>query len=305
MELVESGPVFAKYHRRGHVLGLPGLWQETVFYHALKRIDVSYRMVRDATPGLEVYVAFPLAVADPRFRFEGPGSVIEPLVDQLPGSCTDYYGVGHWADVHNDRFGAVFSPHDAPMVELGGLFPGAVSQAHHGWTYPGYGHPFLKVGELKLSHVYSLVSYSNFTTNFLNVQANEFRVCYSLGTHEGDWRKARAWRFGRGALQPPLATFVKGPQRGWLGATGSFYRLDQPNVILLTVKPAEDGRGHIARMFETEGRRTEVGFSTSAFDFRKARQTNPVEEDGRPLPVADGAVRVTIEPYGMATIRLQ
>jgi len=53
------------------------------------------------------------------------------------------------------------------------------------------------------------------------------------------------------------------------------------------------------------GHWTEVGFSTAAFDFRKARQTSPVEEDGRPLPVAGGAVRVTLEPYGMATIRLQ
>ena len=32
------------------------------------------------------------------------------------------------------------------LLEFGGLYPGYVSEAHHGVTYPGYGHPFLKPG---------------------------------------------------------------------------------------------------------------------------------------------------------------
>ena len=73
-------------------------WSSTT---SIKRIDLFNRVLKDSTPLLEVYFAFPFKVEEPKFRFEGSNSVIEPFKDQFPGSNTNYYAVQHWANVSN------------------------------------------------------------------------------------------------------------------------------------------------------------------------------------------------------------
>ena len=53
----------------GSAAGCPRLVQEITLYHTLKRVDVSLRLLRDATPHLELYCAFPFQVEPPRFRY--------------------------------------------------------------------------------------------------------------------------------------------------------------------------------------------------------------------------------------------
>ena len=129
---------------KGSVAGCPSWTRDVTLYHTLKRIDVSLRILRDSTPNVELYLAFPFRVPEPRFRYEASGTVIEPLRDQMPGTVTDYYAIQHWVEVRNSDLGVVWGAVDAPMVEFGGLWPGYVSGAHHGVTPPGYGHPATK-----------------------------------------------------------------------------------------------------------------------------------------------------------------
>ena len=146
----------------------------------------------------------------PRFRFEGTGSVTEPIRDQWPGSNTDYYAVQHWAHVGNEDWGVTWTPLDTPMAEFGGLWPGYVSGAHHGVRGPGYGHAFLRSGELRQGYMYAMISYNNFRTNFVNVHPGEYVVRYAFSSHRGDWRTGRAWQFGWNATNPPLAVWDTG-----------------------------------------------------------------------------------------------
>jgi hypothetical protein len=252
----------------------------------------------------EVYVAFPFQVEDPRFRFEAGDAVIEPTVDQWPGSNTDYYAVQHWAEVYNDQCGVAWTPVDTPMAEFGGLWPGYVSGAHHGVTGPGYGHPFLRPGELERGHIYAMVSYNNFRTNFINVHPSEFVVRYSFGTHPGDWRGGRARAFGWNVTNPPLAVWMNGPQQGALPARASFCELDAANVMALTLKRAEDGNGLILRLVETEGRASTVRVVLPHLSLLHAFETNLVEENQRLLTCAEHEVQITVKPFAMTTLRL-
>ncbi|MHB0876061.1 MAG: glycosyl hydrolase-related protein, partial [Anaerolineae bacterium] len=302
----ERGPLFTTLVLKGEATGCPRWTQELRLHHASKRLDVSTRLLRDSTPTLEVYFGFPFAVAAPRFRFESANSVMEPTVDQLPGSNTDYYAMQHWADVSSgtDDWGLTWTSLDAPMAEFGGLWPGYVSAAHHGVTGPGWGHPFLEPGQIDKGHIYSLAIYNNFRTNFYNVRDGEALFRYSLTTHRGGW-SAGAAAFGWGAAMPPLAVWMKGPQAGHLAPSCSFLQLEGADgVVLLALKPAEDGRGLIVRLIETQGREAHVSVRLPWLAIIQAYSTNLIEEDQQPLPAGRQEVRLPLAPFGFATVRL-
>ena len=300
----EAGPVYTTLSFKGEASCCPRVSGEITLYHALKRVDFAARILRDSTPMRELYFAFPFAVEAPQFRFEAPNAVIEPLRDQWPGSNTDYYAVQHWADVFNRDWGIVWAPLDAPMVEFGGLWPGYVSGAHHGVRPPGYGHPFLRPGELKRGHLYSLVSYNNFRTNFVNIHPGEFLVRYAFSAHQGDWREGRARGFGWSVANPPVTVWMKGPRPGDWPPTASFCQVQPENVLLLTFKRAEDSRGYILRLLEAEGEEVEAVVILPRFSLLEAYETNLVEEDRHSLPCSGRAVRVALRPFSLATIRL-
>ena len=165
--VTESGPLFSTITLKAEASCCPRVTLEITLYHAIKRIDFNARVLRDSTPTKEVFFAFPFQMENPQFHFEASNAVIEPIRDQIPGSNTDSYAVQHWAEVSNGEWGIVWTAVDAPMVEFGGLWPGYVSSAHHYARGPNYGHQFLKLGELEKGHIYSLVSYNNFGTNFI------------------------------------------------------------------------------------------------------------------------------------------
>ncbi len=301
----ENGPVYTTIRMTGALSCCPRVVVEITLYHGLKRLDVNARVLKDATPLVEVYIAFPFQIDDPDYRLECSGSVIRPIEDQWPGSNTDYYAVQHWVDVFNRDLGVVWSPLDSPIVEVGGLWPGYVSAAHHAVPGPGYGHPFLKAGELTKSHLYSMVSYNNFRTNFSNVQPGEFVVRHAFSSHRGDWQKSRSWLFGWDAAHPPVSVWGIGPKPGSLPPSASFIEIDTPNVIDLTFKRAEDGDGYILRLFETEGRETDTKVSLPLVPFRHALEANLVEENLRTLSCSDRSVRITMKPFSVKTIRIR
>ena len=124
---------------------------------------------------------------------------------------------------------------------------------------------------------------------------------YSLYPHAGTWKEG-------GTVQKALNLNVKA--RAVKGAAAkenwSFLSVDKANVVLETVKKAEDGDGIIVRLYEVNNSRTPVTLA-SAGKLCEARETdlleNPVEE--RKLEVTDHTVSFTIKPYEILTLRLQ
>jgi alpha-mannosidase len=87
------------------------------------------------------------------------------------------------------------------------------------------------------------------------------------------------------------------------GGTRSLFMVDAPNVILETVKPAEDGSGDvIIRLYESMRTSTRVRLSTS-LDVESATRTNMLEEPEGALELAGGAVTLDLRPFEIATVR--
>ncbi len=85
----------------------------------------------------------------------------------------------------------------------------------------------------------------------------------------------------------------------------SLFRVDQSNVIIETVKPAEDGSGGIImRLYESLRTGTQVELSTS-LPLLSIQQTDMLENPLHELVVTDGHVQLSFRPFEVKTLRLQ
>ncbi len=76
----------------------------------------------------------------------------------------------------------------------------------------------------------------------------------------------------------------------------SLLAVDQPNMVIETVKVAEDGRDLIVRFYECQRRRGPVTLRTG-FELAAAWRTNLLEEKETALPFTKQSVTLQVHPY--------
>jgi alpha-mannosidase len=86
---------------------------------------------------------------------------------------------------------------------------------------------------------------------------------------------------------------------------GTLCTVDEPNVFITTVKPAEDGQGFIVRLLEVAGTKTNAHLKLGLLKARKAFRCTLVEEPMEELKIENGMVSVEMPQRGIATIRLE
>jgi alpha-mannosidase len=120
---------------------------------------------------------------------------------------------------------------------------------------------------------------------------NEF--AYALLPHAGGWREA-------GVLREAIC--FNAPLRWTHGAPpGSFASVDDPNVVLDTVKRAERSDALVLRLYEAHGGRgvARVRLSSPAHD---ARLANALEDELGEVAVEDGALVLPYRPHQVLTV---
>jgi len=84
----------------------------------------------------------------------------------------------------------------------------------------------------------------------------------------------------------------------------SLFSLDAPNIILDTVKAAEDGSGDvIVRLYESKHMATRCKL-TGLLRTKRVRETNMLEEGDKELPVSTYGVTLEFRPFEVKTLRL-
>ena len=132
---------------------------------------------------------------------------------------------------------------------------------------------------------------------------HEFK--YSLFPHSGSWHDGTQ----REAylLNDPLIVFrPQGEGTGGTQATGlaPLAACDPDNVIIETIKRAEDGEGLIVRLYESQRKRgpVRVGFG---FPVGSAWVTDLLEDNVSALEVEGDSVRLELKPYQIVTLRVK
>lgn len=242
----------------------------------------------------------PLNVPDFTLHHELADGAIEPLTDQFTGSTSNYFGIQHYADFSNARYGVTIASVNAPLVEYGTPRPAL-------WMAPSDEESIIRKPEK--SHLAFYLMNNMFFTNIPVSQPGPAEFSWTLRSHDGGWAADRASRFGWESSHPLESFEIKGKHKGVLPeSTHSFLSVDNTHVVCSTVKPAEaNGEGFILRFFETAGKKALV-HATIGFAGKIGRscETNLVEVDRDvPLAVTDGnVVTFTIEASGVKTIRI-
>lgn len=91
---------------------------------------------------------------------------------------------------------------------------------------------------------------------------------------------------------------------GSLPLENSYFHIEGKGVIMTALKVAEDGNGLILRLHETEGNKQKAALCWDR-PVRKAIQTDLLERDCKGLPCSGCKAEIEMEPYSIATVKMQ
>jgi alpha-mannosidase len=120
------------------------------------------------------------------------------------------------------------------------------------------------------------------------------RFAYAVMPHAGGWREAgvvaEAARFETPLRWAPGSV----PPRSW-------FAVDDPNLVLDTVKPAEGSDAIVLRLYEAHGGRGRARVHVG-LPFARAVRANLLEDEEEELPVADTEIEVDYRPHQILTV---
>lgn len=129
---------------------------------------------------------------------------------------------------------------------------------------------------------------------------------YSLYPHSGGWAQSDVARAAY-ELNTPLLAMVRGEQpAGTLPGQHSFASVDAaaPNIIVETVKKAEDGDGWIVRAYEDMNCRSQSAAIRFGQPIRRAVECSLIEEGAQPVDFQGSALTFAMKPYEIRTFRV-
>jgi alpha-mannosidase len=147
-------------------------------------------------------------------------------------------------------------------------------------------------------------------TNYRAAQGGQFRFRYIITTAPAT-NAAKLSRMGWEEVTPLERDEVTAqdkaiPSGGLSAKTLSFLQVDDPDLLLQTWKPAEDGTGTILRFVDLGGAERKVHIRTPLLRVQEAWKTDAVERDLLRLePSANDGIELTIHPHEIATIRIE
>ena len=241
-----------------------------------------------------VYFAFPFAMTHPQFQYEIQNGVVDPAKDMYPGAGHEWFSVQHWVSVQQDGVSATVMPLDASLVTLGdinrGEWPTSFGQR------PG--------------NIFSYVMNNYWHTNYRAAQGGHFRFRYvvaSAAQTDAPALSRMAWEESTPMEQDQIRSQDKALDlpRPLDGNQSSFLSVDDPDLLLDTWKPAEDGNGTILRLIDLGGPSRTVTINVPLLSIGKISTTDAVERDQKPIvPDTSHSFKIGVQPHQIITIRL-
>ncbi|MGB8477568.1 MAG: polysaccharide lyase family protein [Acidobacteriaceae bacterium] len=273
----------------------PKISTEIRIYDHQKKIefveDLSKKEV-DTKEG--VYFAFPFAMDHPQFQYEIQNGVVDPSKDMYPGAGHEWFSVQHWVSAQQNGLSAAVMPLDASLVTLGDINRG---------QWPDH-------FDTRTGTIFSYVMNNYWDTNYRAGQGGHFRFRYVI-TSAPATDEVQLSRLGWEEMTPLEKDEIT-PQDKALDTPGpldgkqaSFLLVNDPDLVLTTWKPAEDGNGTILRCLDLGGVTRTVSVETPLLQLQQAWQTDAVERDQSQLLLAGPhQFQFTIHPHEIVTVRL-
>ena len=295
---VESGPLRCVF-RFTEKLDSCTLEQKIIIFNQLKRIDCEVALLDwDGAPYREFRLAMPVNAPGGDVAYEVPMGIVEVGRSEVPGTGGPAYGrlnydercadirpreVQNFLSAQGENFGLTMStsvavndfqdpapdPVDYPVLQAVLL---ASRRSCH-----GEGNWYLQEGD----HHYR----------------------FSLTSHPAGW--ATGCRPGIQA-NVPLSAVTEAPSGDLaiLPEEMSFFEVSPGNALVSTIKKAEDDDSIIVRVYDIEGRDSELALRTF-FPLAGAELVNIIEEEGISLPCRNDRLTMMLGHHAIETLKLK
>lgn len=273
----------------------PEIRTEIRLFDGEKKIELIENLEKKSELKKEaVYFAFPFAMTHPQFQYEIQNGVVDPAKDMYPGAGHEWFSVQHWVSVQQDGVSATVMPLDASLVTLGdinrGEWPTSFGQR------PG--------------NIFSYVMNNYWHTNYRAAQGGHFQFRYVITSAAGTDAPALS-RMAWEEMTPMETDQIRSQDkaldlpRPLNGNESSFLSVEDPDLLLDTWKPAEDGNGTVLRFIDLGGRPRTVTVDVPIVSFGGVVATDAVERDRKTI-VPDGVhrFRIDVRPHQIITVRL-
>jgi alpha-mannosidase len=216
-------------------------------------------------------VAFPLAVRSPRATYEMQFGVAErPTHANTQADAAQFEVPAHrFGDLTEHGFGVAL------------LTPDTHGMSTHGST--------MRLSLLRAP-----------TDPDPEADQGEHEIRYAVLPHRGSWQDAGVLAQARAFAEP----LVCAPREGAGAGRGGFAEVDDPALVLDSIKRAEDSDALILRLYEAHGSRGSARVRVGV-PFSRACRTDLLEGEDDELPSRDGAIEVAFRPWELITIALR
>ncbi len=269
VEFVETGPVRAAIRTRHEWRG-SRFEQRIEMHHNSKRIDFRTEVDWKAQKTL-LKVAFPVDIhaKDATYDIQF-GNTQRPTHRNTSWDWARFEVVGHkWADLSEGNYGVAL-----------------LNDCKYGYD--------IQKNVMRLSLL------KGATMPDPSQDQHVHRFTYALLPHAGNWREGVAAQAYDLNIAPHVID-LDTPSTG--GDAPAFVSCNIGTAVIETVKQAEDGGGHVVRLYESAGNRGPVRLKFG-FPVATAAISDILESAGETLPVEDNAVTVDLTPYKIVTLRI-
>jgi alpha-mannosidase len=236
IRVMDSGPLVATLRIESDAPGCVKLTRDVRVVDGLDWVELVDAVDRQSVREKDgVHFGFGFNVPQGKIHMETPWAVVRPNLDQLPGSCRNWFTVQRWVDVSNPEYGVLWAPLDAPLMEIGGLTANLLgSVAYHEWM----------TNAIDSQTLYSWAQNNHWHTNYKIDQPGVTTFRFILRPHLGGYSAAASARFGLETSRPLIASVAVGAS-----APKTLVRVSSPDVLVETVKMSTDGKAYIVRLW--------------------------------------------------------
>jgi alpha-mannosidase len=248
--------------------------QRLIVYRTSPRIDFKTEVDWHEHQVL-MKVAFPVAIRATRATYEIQfGSIERPTTWNTSWDYARFEVPGHrWADLSEGDYGV-----------------GLLNDCKYGYD--------VKDNVMRLTLIKSGI--------YPDPQADQghHSFTYSLLPHSGDWRTGRVAEEAYDLNIPLIPGFAPPNIMGTLPDVMQFAAVVPENIIIETVKKAEDGNECVFRIYEFKQCRTEKASLRFSLPIRNAVECNLIEEDAKPANWQGNTLSFRIDPFEIKTFKV-
>jgi len=235
------------------------------------------------------YLLFPFNIPNAQARFDIGGVPVRPYLDQIPGSCHDYFTVQGWVDFNNGERGITIATPENPMVQLGDFH---------------FAHNQQNIN-LERAMFLGWVTNNYWETNFPGAQPGVVTARYAILPYAGGFDESRAHQFASASEHSrPLITHLgelSAPEL--LPASGTLLHLPQHPTLTLNLRAAPEG-GAMLTLFNASDVPQVATVSSGIIQIESAQHCDLFGNQLKTLNVNNGSVEVSIAPRQTMTLKL-